>query len=102
MDCKTVKRISSPTPCLSRSRTDGAMVWPRNSSASTQASCRRVRRQCSSATHHSTFAFNEKDSPEERVMKNQGFTASFTVDQSPEEVFKAVNNVRGWWSGEVT
>jgi len=35
-------------------------------------------------------------------MKNQGFTASFTVDQSPEEVFKAVNNVRGWWSGEVT
>src|SRR5208282_3910548 len=64
--------------------------------------CRRVRRQCSSATHNSTFAFNEKDSPEERVMKNQGFTASFTVDQSPEEVFKAVNNVRGWWSGEVT
>jgi hypothetical protein len=34
-------------------------------------------------------------------MKKDGFTTSFTVDQTPEEVFKAVNNVRGWWSGEV-
>jgi uncharacterized protein YndB with AHSA1/START domain len=38
---------------------------------------------------------------EERIMKKDGFTTSFTVDQSPEEVFKAVNNLRGWWSGEV-
>lgn len=34
-------------------------------------------------------------------MKKQSFTNSFTVDQSPEEVFKAINNVCGWWSGEV-
>jgi hypothetical protein len=34
-------------------------------------------------------------------MRNEGYTTSFAVDQSPEEVFKAINNVRGWWSGEV-
>jgi hypothetical protein len=34
-------------------------------------------------------------------MNNQNYTTSFTVDQSPAEVFAAVNNVRGWWSGEI-
>ena len=32
-------------------------------------------------------------------MKNKSFSTSFLVDQSPEEVFNAVINVRGWWSG---
>ena len=34
-------------------------------------------------------------------MKRDGFTTSFTVDRSAEEVFGAIGNVRGWWSGEI-
>ena len=34
-------------------------------------------------------------------MRNQNLTTAFTVGRTPEEAFAAINNVRGWWSGEI-
>jgi Activator of Hsp90 ATPase homolog 1-like protein len=32
-------------------------------------------------------------------MKNKNFTTTLIVDQTPEQVFNVVRNVRSWWSG---
>jgi hypothetical protein len=34
-------------------------------------------------------------------MKNHSYTTTFLVDETPQEAFAAINNVRGWWSGEI-
>jgi len=34
-------------------------------------------------------------------MDNQNFTVSFLVDQTPKEAFNAIQNVPGWWTGNL-
>ena len=35
------------------------------------------------------------------TMNNKDYTTTITVDKSPKEAYDAINNVRGWWQGEI-
>src|SRR5690606_12252829 len=34
-------------------------------------------------------------------MDNQDYSTSILIDQNPQEVYAAINHVRGWWSEEI-
>jgi hypothetical protein len=34
-------------------------------------------------------------------MTNQNFTTAFVINQTPQEAFDAITNVRGWWTEQV-
>jgi len=34
-------------------------------------------------------------------MKNQDFAATISVDQTPDQAFYTIKNVRGWWSENI-
>ena len=38
---------------------------------------------------------------EDIIVTDKSFTTTIVVDQSPEVVFRAISNVRGWWEGDV-
>ena len=47
---------------------------------------------------------NGKDKPQtddEKKLATSNYTTTFFVNQTPAEVFRAINNVSGWWQGEI-
>ena len=46
-------------------------------------------------------AIVEKHGIARKSMSDQHYTTTIEVDQTPHAAFAAINNVRGWWSGEI-
>lgn len=75
-----------------------------------QVSCHRLRHN---AIHFVTSRYRDEQleqTPTQRKrpmtkvkekMSDQNFTATITVDQTPEEAIEAIKNIRGWWSQQL-
>jgi hypothetical protein len=44
---------------------------------------------------------NEPTKSKTIIMDKKDYAVTILVDQTPKEVFDAINNVRGWWQGEI-
>jgi hypothetical protein len=50
---------------------------------------------------HYISALNLKQSERIKNMAGEDITYTLLVDQTPDKVFNAINNVRGWWTGDI-
>ncbi len=46
-------------------------------------------------------SYNPLPHNREQPMNTQNYTASLAVDQTPDQVFAAITNPRGWWSEQI-
>src|SRR5689334_17412915 len=57
--------------------------------------------RCAELFRGHTTALIPHSAKAREMMSEQSFTATFSVDQTPQQAFDAFNNPRGWWSEEI-